>query len=217
MKHLEMLGLAAVAALALTAALGVGSASAKICSGSGTQVACEGSHGKVYTGVITASQATGESELQSSFNNVACPSHLSGKITNGETGTGVIESLTFGPACTNNVGQKCTVTTTATAAAPWHAVIVPTAGTTNGTMKVKPFRVTITCEKTVFFQHATCIYGAAEVGAGGQIVVTGGAPATVLATKVPLIKALGSSEGCSSTATWSGHYTISTPSSLYIT
>jgi hypothetical protein len=218
MKHLEMLCLASLAALALTAVLGVDSASAKICSGAGNSFACEGSHGKVYAGPITASLATGEAELHTDFIIIRCPkSHLSGKIANGETGTGTIESLTFGPGCISSSGQKCTVTTTATAAMPWHAVVVPTAGATQGTMKVKPVKGSFTCEANSFFPHVTCNYEATEVGAAGEIIVTGGAPATMMVTTVPLKKGLGSSASCTEPAKWSGHYTISTPSSLYIT
>jgi hypothetical protein len=218
MKHLKMLGLAALAALALTAVLGVGSASAKTCSLAGAGAECGAGHGKVYTGAITAKLATGNAELQSGFINVACPaSHLAGKITNGETGTGTIESLTFGPGCKANTGQSCTATTTATAGAPWHAVVVPTAGTTNGTMKVKPVKGTFTCSASGFFPHVTCNYEATEVGAAGEIVINGGAPASVVAAKVPLKKGAGSGASCSETATWSGHYTVSTPTSLYIT
>jgi hypothetical protein len=218
MKHLKMLGLAALAALALTAVLGVGSASAKTCSGSGTEAECGVGHGKVYTGAITAKLATGNALFQSGFITFSCPaSHLSGKITEGEMGTGLIEGLTLGPFCTSNTGQSCTATTTASAAAPWHAVIVSTAGTTNGTMKVKPFKLTTTCAASGFLPHVTCSYEASEVGAAGEIVVNGGAPAAVVAAKVPLKKGAGSGASCSETATWSGHYTVSTPASLYIT
>jgi hypothetical protein len=207
-KYLKALGLALIAALAITAFAGATSASAKVCSGSGTGEACAGSHGKVFSGTITATSTN--AVLVSSWNTVSCKhSHLHGTITNGVTGTGDIETLDFSE-CTDSFGQKCTASTTASEANKWMANAV-TGTAPNGTMTVENVAGSFTCGST------TCNYSTAKAGASGEIVVKGGAPAVVTATKVPLTKGAGSGALCSSTASWSGTYTVSVPSSLYLT
>jgi hypothetical protein len=206
MKHLKILGLAAVAALALMA-IGAGSASAaKVCSTAGTGAAC--TSGKVLA-ANTAIDASGSAELTSTFDNVKCTeSTVAGKITNGETGTGDIESMTF-TSCTDSFGSKCTANTNASAANPWSATTTATGGG-SGTMTVNNVTGSFTCP--VFGVNTTCIYSAASA----TTTVTGGEPAKVTASKVALTREAGSGGACSEKATWTGTYTVTSPTSLWL-
>jgi hypothetical protein len=208
MKQLKMLGLAAVAAMAVMAVLGAGTASAKVCSKSGGDGACAAGHGNIYVGNFTATSETGTTAtLVSGFVTVNCHSHVEGTL-NGTTNTGTITSLTFSNCKSGS--EPCTASTTASAANPWTAAV--TTGTApNGTMTTG----TVTGEFECF--GTRCKYHAATTGSKGEIVVNGGETATVKATKVPLAKEAVSGFLCSSTATWSGEYLVSTPDSLYLT
>jgi hypothetical protein len=208
MKHLKMLGIAAVAALALMAVVGSATASAKICSSSGTGTSCGASDGNEFTGAFsaTATNAT----LTSGFVTVSCTDSVaSGNILNSSTGAGNITGLTFS-GCSNNLGGGCEASTTASSGAPWTAGVAHTTGT-NGTLTVSNVQGEFTC--TIFGGPVKCIYAATTAKAE----VVGGTPATVKATKVALAKQAGSNALCSTEGTWSGTYTVTSPASLFIT
>jgi hypothetical protein len=220
MRYAKMLGLAALTALALMAVVGAGTASAKgkLCSKSGTGVACAAGHGNVYgekgkTQKITAVLDTGHATLISGFVNVTCAeSHVEGEVTDGATATGFLTSLTFSK-CTSNIGPNPCTKAEGTAY-PWH--LTGTTGVApNGSLDTGAVTGLFTCE------GITCRYGAASAGTKGELDFTGttaaGATATILATKVPLVKHAGSNFLCSNTATWEGHYKITVPDSLYLT
>jgi len=213
MRYLKMLGLAAIAALALMAVVGAGSASAAtVCSLAGTGTSCGGSHGFHYTGTMHAATEAGKpAELQSGFDNVKCDStvHVVEVTTEG---TGFVDDLTF-TNCVDSFGHTCTAKSNASTTNKWHAQA--TTGTApNGTLTVKNVNGQFTCPNPLKpSEMVTCIYAAESASA----TVTGGAPAKVTATKVALTKQPGSGASCSSTATWSGAYSVSTPSSLYLT
>jgi hypothetical protein len=209
MKQLKMLGVAAVAALALMAVIGSATASAKVCSTAGTGTACGASDGNEYTGAFsaTATNAT----LTSGFVTVSCTDSVAtGDITNSATGAGTITGLTFS-GCTHNLGSGgCTASTTASTTAPWAATVTHTTGT-NGTLAVKTVTGEFTC--TILGSAVKCIYKAGEATA----VVTGAEPAVVKATSVALEKEAGSNGLCSNEGTWSGTYTVTSPTSLFVT
>jgi hypothetical protein len=203
MKYAKMLGLAAIAAMALTAFVGAGTASAKVCSGAGVGAACAAGHGNQYTGEVKASLTSGKTAtLVSGFITVNCKKSVAtGTITNSETGVGSITGLTF-EECTSGLGA-CTAKSTGL---PWAATA--TTGTApNGTLTVKNVAGEFTCA------GETCKYAAAEA----KPTVTGGAPAEIVAKNVALVKQAGSGALCSANATWSGEYSVSTPASLYLT
>ncbi len=212
--YAKMLGLAAVAALALMAVVGVSSAaaSAKVCSTTGTGAACAAGHGNEYTTQKFTGTTTGTrtAVLNSGFNVVTCHSHIEGEITHG--GAGKITSLTFSHCINDSLfGASCTATATASAASPWNGTAVAEGGG-NGRLEVtSPVTGQFSCIGT------TCRYKAANAGTKGEIKVTGGETATVTATKVPLTLEEPSSEACSATATWSGTYSVITPDSLWLT
>jgi hypothetical protein len=210
MRYLKMLGLAALAAMAVTAVMGAGTASAaKVCT---TDVAHQGTdlcgtHGK-HAKTNTTITAAGTAELTSGFTTLHCKSHVTGNIANATTGHGTIGVLDF-TGCTNQEGKVCTAATTGR---PWTASVAYTSGT-NGTMTVSNVAGTFTCPSP-FGGNVTCNYAAASA----STTVTGSHTTPVVVAKgVKLAKAAGSSFLCSNEAEWHGTYHVSTPSSLAIT
>jgi hypothetical protein len=208
-KYTKMLGLAAVAALALMAFVGTSgaAASAKVCSTTGTGAACAGSHGLEYTTQpLAASTGAGVATLTSGFARVECPSTMSGTVTHG--GSGTITALTFTVASCKSTLGACTVAKAT--GLPWAATAV-TGTAPSGTMTVSS---TVGGEFTC--GGVNCQYSAPSAGTKGEITVKGGEPAVVTASKVPMSK-IGGSAFCSATSEWDGVYTVSTPASLFLT
>ena len=221
MKYLKMLGLAAVAAMALTAVIGAGTASAAtICTtdpdhtakvtACGTN-AIHGWHANAETPLVAN---TLEAKLTSGFINVTCASTAEGKITNATTGHGDITSLTFF-SCVDNFGRPCTASSTAAAASPWTVTTAYTSGT-DGTMTVHNPTGKFTC-KNPFNPggpEVTCEYNNTSV----TVTATGSHTSPKIdAVNVPLNKHGSSNILCSNTATWNGTYNINTPKSLVVT
>jgi hypothetical protein len=127
---------------------------------------------------------------------------VEGTITNGGTGTGNVESMTFS-GCTDSFGGTCTADTSASAANKWPVTTTATKEPHNGsgTMTVSNITGKFSCP------IGTCRYTASSASTG----FTGGKPATITATKVTLNREEVSSFGCSATATWTGTYTQTTP------
>jgi hypothetical protein len=205
MKYIKMMGLAVVAALALMAMVGVGSASA-----SGT--ACKtntspcGSPYPVGT-KLSGSLATGHATLTTSLGNVTCTtSTVSGVLTSSPVAHGEITGLTFTNCHIN--GQACevkaenlpyTVTGVATGGGNGDLTITPKAGGLNP-------GATVVCPSAFI----NCTFSKSHI----VLKVTGGTPATVFAEKVALDRTGGF---CPSTSTWDAHYSITTPSPLFLT
>jgi hypothetical protein len=215
MKFVKMLGLAAMAALALTAVMGAGAASAKVCSTAGTGASCGTGHGSVYKGRIKATLESGTSaQLTSSFDNVSCSeSTVEGEVTNGETGAGFIDGMTFGN-CSDSFGHTCTASSSASSANHWTSSVTPTSGT-NGTQTVNNVTGEFTCPNPFNpSQTISCYYTATSA----STAVTGSdEKATVRAEKVPLLRESPSNVLCSEKSTWSGSYWVTTPTSLNVT
>ena len=211
--------LAAVAALALMAMVGVSAASAKVCSTSGSTVtSCGAGHGtvmgkgqKIVATLNTPSVAT----LTSGFIVVTCgESTVEGEITDGEAGTGDITNMTF-KDCHSNINQtsgSCTATTTASSTNKWAATTAATGGG-SGTMSVSSVTGTFVCNAGIF-GTVTCRYTTSNA----TVTVNGNdTKPTVVATKVPLEREATSSSSCSPTSEWDGTYTVTTPTSIFIT
>jgi hypothetical protein len=194
-----MLGLAAVAAAALMAFIGAGTASAAgvLCS---TQTAPCGSKWPNGT-TLTFSQ--GESILLKETGasgetlDTCKKAAVSGSLTNGSSTTnanGAISSLTW---------EECTWTTTTILNGGLEVV---SAGSHNGTVKASSeIKVTISIP---FF--GSCVYG---VTAGTTVgTITEGKPAKFDASAVAS-RLSGSSITCPSTSNWSGSYTQTAPAS----
>jgi hypothetical protein len=217
--RLKMIGLAAVAAMALMAFAAPGaSANAKVCSTEGKGLACGTGHGNEYSGAIEASLKTGTSATLTTTNSegktvstVTCTtSVVKGTITSGATGTGHINSFTFAGCSSSTCPNGVTATTTASAGNLWPATA--TKGTApNGTLGVEKVQGQFICGS--FLGNITCVYNTTKA----TTTVTGGAPATVTATNVPLNLVSGNTTICGSKADWSGVYTVTTPKNLYLT
>jgi hypothetical protein len=207
--------LSILASIAICATLGASAASAKVCSTSGTGENCGGTHGNIYTGKIVATLSTPSVEkLISGFIIVTCgEATLEGEITNGETGAGDITKLTEADCHSNlnTTSGSCKASTTASSTNKWPASVVVTTAP-NGTMTIENLTTTLECS-TPPFGTSTCHYSAAKASVG----FNGGEPATVVANGVPLVREGTNSANCSATATWSGTYIVTTPTSIFIT
>jgi hypothetical protein len=198
MKYAKMLALAAVAAGALMAFIGAGTASATVLC-STTVEPCPA--GQKVTGTLDFSIPTGQS---ASLVNTAgesldkcSTSTVKGKISNAgsatETVTGSVEELTWG---------SCTFPTNTLTKGKLEVHKI--AGTSNGTVTADgTFEVTI---NTVFF--GSCIYGVTSGVDLGEI--TEGNPAVFHANAVAE-KFSGSNIACPETSKWTATYNLTTP------
>jgi hypothetical protein len=223
MKYAKALAIAALAAMAVMAVVASSASASKICTNDekhASTTSCGSPHGflaKTET-PIDASLVAGTSALLTVTNNsgttvrdVTCTtSTVSGKVTNASTGTGDITGLTFSN-CSSSGCTNVTASAPRTGKSfPW-AVTTTTTTAPNGTMTVSGVsgKFTATCS----FITATCEFEAASA----TTTVKGGAPATVEAKQVPLNLVSGSEFICGTKADWNGTYTITTPSSFYLT
>jgi len=220
MKYLKIIGLVALAAMALTAVIASSASAATVCSTSGTGGACGAGHGNVYKGsivgknsgnvVLTVTNAEGKA-----INTVTCTSsEAAGEITNGETGAGKLTKMTFS-SCNSNVCGTVTVTTSASTTNPWaSSVTTEVAGVqnTNGTMTTEGVTGSFTC--SFFGFPVTCRYKTAKA----ETKVTGSdTEPKMVANNVPLeLEEGGNATVCGTKSDWTGTYTLTTPSSLFI-
>jgi hypothetical protein len=203
MRYLKILALAAVAATALIAFLGAGSASATVlCKAAITEgCAASGSDYPVETEIdmslegTTATRATDGTLLDTCTEGT-----LRGLTTN--TGSA---SETVDWNLTHMQSSNCTTTTDAVVNGRLEVHWIP--GTDNGTLTVFDTRVT----KTIF--GVTCVYGPGASGADLG-TLTGGSVAT-LDVEVVLPKISGGFV-CPADVVWVGAYIVTTPQPLYV-
>jgi len=201
MKHLKMFGLCLVLAAAATA-FGAGTASAaKLCSVNTSPCPAKNTYGK-GTSIKTQLVAGTNSVMSSGFVTIKCSSStMNGKTTSeGGAGavTGEITSVSW-KNCTSGLGA-CTASSLNT---PWPAEVTGSGG--NGTMTVQKPGGEFTCAGT------TCQYEASKA----SVSVTGGSPAIVKASSVSFSK-IGGGFLCSSTASWTAEYEVTSPNPLFI-
>jgi len=223
MKLTKIAAILAIAALAVMAAVTASaSASAKLCSTSGTGNACESGHGKVYTGKIVETlkantQATLAATGAGATSILKCSaSTTEGEIKSGETGTGVITSQTFSTCTSETVcSGATTVATSASTGAPWNmTATTTTAGisNTNGRMDVTGTDITFTL---ACIGIPICTYKATNprFDVTGSDVING---AALTSESVVLTRTSGSESTCGTDANWSATYVATTPSTLMI-
>jgi hypothetical protein len=217
MKFLKIIGLAALAAMALTAVVASSASAATVCSTEGAGASCGGSHGSIYTGKITATNSgnvvlTVTSAGGSPINTVTCShSQAGGEITDGEKGTGIINTLDF-TGCTSSICGAVTALTTASTS-PWSASVATEGASvnTNGTMTVTKPTGSFSC--TFLGVKVTCAYNATS----SSVKVTGSDTAPkITATNVALERESGSESVCGVRADWNGTYSVGVPSSLFV-
>jgi len=198
MRYLKMMGLLAVAAVAMMAFFGAGSASAQT-----VIQTTEGGASDEYTGVIESSLETGTSAIlkdtAGGVNDTCNTSAVKGTVeTNNNTSAGgKISKLEFG---------GCSHTTDVLANGELEVKQIGT-GTT-GTVVSKGARVTI--KSTIF--GLSCV---ANTGAGTTIgtITSAGSPTAHATMHINGVITL--ENGCGD-STWTGSYTVTSPTGLDI-
>jgi hypothetical protein len=202
MKHMKILGLCLLGALAAMALVGTGTASAtKLCSVNTSPCPAGNTYGK-GTSIKAQLPAGTNSVMSSGFVTITCSSStMSGKTTSeGGAGavTGEISSVTW-KNCTSGLGS-CTASALNT---PWKVEVSGSGG--SGTMTVNKPGGKFTCG------GVTCEYEASKA----SVSATGGNPATIKASGVSFSK-IGGSFLCSSSASWTSTYEVTSPKPLFI-
>ncbi|HEV2791888.1 MAG TPA: hypothetical protein VGV69_11370 [Solirubrobacterales bacterium] len=202
MKHLKILGLCLLGALAAMAVMGAGTASAtKLCSVNTSPCPAGNTYLK-GTAIKAQLVSGGKSVMSSGFVTITCTeSTMSGKTTSdGGAGsvTGSISSVTW-KNCTSGLGA-CTASALNT---PWPAEVSGSGG--NGSMSITKAGGKFTCGGT------TCEYEASKA----SVSVSGGNPARIKAGNVSFSK-IGGGFLCSSTASWSSEYEATAPKPLFV-
>ena len=193
MKYLKMLGLAAIAAAALMAFVGAGTASAtELTSPEGTMVTA---------GTTITAKSEGHAVLDSIIGKIECNSEVSGPTGNtggaNETISGTISTLSF-TGCTT-----ATVHVLKAGSLEIHSI----SGTHNGTLTSTGAEVTV---ETSGFH---CIFTTKETDIG---TLTGGSPATLdISATIPRT---GGRSGafCGGSAPWTGSYEVTSPKPLFV-
>jgi hypothetical protein len=194
MKYVKMLGLAAVAAAALMAFVGAGTASATTLTGLEGKV--------VKTGTTIHAVNSGTATLTTSFKNIECSeSTVQGSTTN-ETGTtvnGSVGTLTFGKC---NCEVKVLKTGT---------LSIERIGTTsNGTLRSSGAEVTASC--STIFGTVHCIYATSNTDLG---TLTGGTTAKMDISSADIPR-LPTSGLCDESANWDATYLVDNPDTLNV-
>jgi len=206
MKYLKMLGLAAVAAAALMAFAGAGTASASVvCSTTVSPCPVGQKWGNVAVDFSSENESgTGAGktvfETGSDFLKNECESTVQGTLTNGtSTATAKLSGITLTWSSCNRH-----TTTLKTGTIEIHNV----AGTSNGTVTASGFEWTMQFP-AIFGEEVSCVF---ETGTGlGLGTLTEGNPATMdVSTTVAL--ATNQDPRCPSEPRWTGKYKFTTPS-----
>jgi hypothetical protein len=202
MKYAKAFGLAAMAALALTAFLGASSVSATtLCTQTETPCAAANQYTTTQDKEIEATLETGTTTTlkttTGSIEDTCSTSTVKGEITNAGSPTttvaGKVTEIMFG---------GCTSPTVPNNAAACNLEVHNIAGTDNGTLTGSG------CTVTVFlFGVFDCKYG---LGNGTHLgTVTGGAMGTIDINAVVVL--IDNSPLCPSTAVWEAKYTVTKP------
>lgn len=204
MKYLKMLGLAAIAAMAMAAIVGASTASAAVLCKTAPNKSgvCEG--GKYASG--TTFEATSSNPVLtvvgSAFVSTVTCKHSVVKLKNtAESGSpgvpGEVTDVTFTNDCTTNGGASCTVSTTS----GYSGTLTPTNDQGSGTLHVTGAAET----EVVCLGFLECKYKLTSSGA--SLSFTGGNPGTVQASEVPLTISE-ARFGCGTGAKWDAHYKL---------
>ena len=203
MKYLKMLGLAAVAAMALTAFLGAGSASATVLCTTTSTPCGTGWHvdsiAASAEGTVSLHSTGGGLEASCTVASSTTEKSATGSATTTPVGILKKENLKWGP-----VGEGCSNTTDTVSGGELEIHWI--SGTDNGTVTAKGASV------TVVLAGVSCTFG---VGNGKSIGdPTGGAPA-IMHVNVVVEKTAGSFL-CPSDSQWTGTYKITNHSAVYV-
>jgi len=202
MKWFKNLTLAAIAAAALMAFLGAGTASAtQLCATSGAGSECAGTGKFEYSGNITGTSTN--ATLSTNLANVECSDSTTTITANSSTGApilGEVTALAFTGCQTEDIlHTACTVT----------VKNLPYSGSLEG----KTLTVTdpvgagakVVCGTVISCEFLT---------QKATLSITNGSPTVAVAKEVPLSHETGAI--CPSTATWNATYSVTSPSGLTV-
>jgi hypothetical protein len=217
MKYAKMLGLAVVAAAALTAFAGAGTASAGtvLCSTNpATPGACpEANMYKTGQKIKATLKAGTIARLKAGFGNVECKrSEVAGKTSNTGSGTesveGPIETLTFGECnAVVTVEKNGRLVVASTTTAPSETM----GGNLNAIgFKVKVEQAGVTCTYAGSITSKLMLYASGEAGTEENMALVKAEEA-----EVPLEP--GSEFLCGGAGKWKAEYTVTEPASLFVT
>lgn len=195
MRYIKMLGLAAIAAAAVTAFLGAGSASANVLCKT-TSTPCNS------TSTTLEASLTGTARLETTSGvllDTCTIGGVKGSIEN--EGANIPAS---GKVSTENLTWSgCTKTTKTLEGG--SLTVDDIAGTENGTVTATGFVVTV---NTIF---GSCTYGFGSSTVDLGTLEGGTSPKLVIKTEVPKITG-----PCPETSVWNATYVITNPSPLYV-
>jgi hypothetical protein len=202
MKHIQTMGLAIVAALALMAIVGAASASASAVLCSTNTSPCTGTKYGSGTKISAQLKSGTHATLTTSITDVTCTKSTVGGVTNTAEGHGEITSFTFSGCTAASNGSTCTVKTlnlnyTATAN-PGSLTITP--GPKGGNPGA-----TVECPGALI----NCTFTTSSITLG----VTGGNPAIISASNESLQREGGF---CPSEAKWDATYEVTSPKPLFL-
>lgn len=201
MKYIKMLSLAAVAAMALMAFVGVGSASATtLCKTNVEPCPAEWDYpaGTVITGSLVPNTSA---VLHAGIANITCSestAEIKTTETSGEPLKGDLINLTF-----NGCNCRVSVLKPLTANGTQAPGSITATGGGNGSVKLENgVEVEVECSGVV------CVYGGEATG----LEVQGGNPAKLVATPEKVkIKKLSGSFLCTNPAEWTAEYQVTSP------
>jgi hypothetical protein len=208
MKHVKMIGLAAVAAVVVTAFAGTTPASAtKLCrmmvpANSGE---CRESYG---TKTMIHAVNEGTAALTTAFKTIECGiSTIEGEVTNSGSGSATVS----GPVTTLSFGTcNCEVKVIKKGSLEVHWIPL----SQNGTLTSSGAEVTASC--STIFGTVHCIYATSATDLG---TLTGGAMSEGKATmdiESQDIPRLTTNGLCDETANWDTKYEVTSPKPLYV-
>ncbi|MFL5897748.1 MAG: hypothetical protein ACJ76D_04715 [Solirubrobacterales bacterium] len=207
MKYIRILGLAAVAAMALMALIGAGTASATtICATGGSPEAGCGAGKGEYSGPVVAKSTN--ATLKTNITNVVCETSETTLNPSASTGTpsipGEVSALSFTGCKTEGIAPiSCTVTVRNV---PYEGSIESNGGGLS-TLRVKDS--VGAGAKVVCGTILSCEFLTKEA----VLSVKNGAPTVASASEVSLTR---SGSICPETATWSADYNVTSPAGLTI-
>jgi hypothetical protein len=211
MKHLKILGLAIVAALAVMALAGAASASASVLCSTNTNP-CTGtkypSGTKISSSLKTGTTAT----LTTSIGNVVCKKSTVGGVTTNAEAHGEISSFTFTECSLGSTpcevkAVNLNYTAQGTATSGGNGILTVSEKLKNPPNPNEPPippGASVVCGSFI-----NCTFTSSDI----VLDVTGGAPATIIAKEEELARSGGI---CPSTSKWDAEYTVSAPNPLFI-
>ena len=202
MKYLKMLGLAAVAAMAVMAFFGASSASATVLCTTTTTPCGTGWHidkleASLKAGTSAKLRSTGGAlEATCTKADSTVEKTVTGSSTTTATGSVSIANLAW---------TECAQTTDTLEGGELEVHQI--SGTDNGTVTAKGFRV------TVVIGGLSCVYGA---GTGIDLGKLTGGEDAILDIEAVVLKQSGSAFLCPSNSVWEGEYTITNHKAVYV-